>query len=89
MALGASRKSVAQMVLRQGSILISIGLAVGLALAFASERLVQSFLYHVRPLDVWTYVSVLVVLPGIGLVAALLPARKAASIQPTQALRED
>jgi len=89
MALGASRKSVAQMVLRQGSILISIGLAVGLAMAFASERLVQSFLYHVRPLDVWTYVSVLLVLPGIGLVAALLPARKAASIQPTQALRED
>jgi ABC-type lipoprotein release transport system permease subunit len=38
---------------------------------------------------VWTYVSVLVVLPGIGLVAALLPARRAASIQPTQALRED
>jgi predicted permease len=89
MALGASRKSVAQMVLRQGSILISIGLAVGLALAFAAERLVQSFLYHVRPLDVWTYISVLLVLPGIGLVAALLPARKAASIQPTQALRED
>jgi len=89
MALGASRKSIAQMVLRQGSILISIGLAVGLGLAFASERLVQSFLYHVRPLDVWTYVSVLLVLPGIGLVAALLPARKAASIQPTQALRED
>jgi len=89
MALGASRKSVAEMVLKQGSILISIGLAVGLALALASERLVQSFLYHVRPLDVWTYVSVLLVLPGIGLVAALLPARRAASIQPTQALRED
>lgn len=89
MALGASRKSVAQMVLRQGSILIGIGLVMGLALAFASERLVQSFLYHVRPLDVWTYVSVLLVLPGIGLVAALLPARKAASIEPTQALRED
>lgn len=89
MALGASRKSVAQMVLRQGSILIGIGLTVGLTMALASERLVQSFLYHVRPLDAWTYVSVLMVLPGIGLVAALLPARKAASIEPTQALRED
>lgn len=89
MALGATRQSVAQMVLRQGSILIGIGLGAGLLLAFASERLVQSFLYHVRPLDVWTYVSVLLVLPGIGLVAALLPARKAASIQPMQALRED
>jgi ABC-type antimicrobial peptide transport system permease subunit len=89
MALGATRQSVAQMVLRQGSILIGIGLGAGLVLAFASERLIQSFLYHVRPLDVGTYVSVLLVLPGIGLIAALLPARKAASIQPMQALRED
>lgn len=89
MALGATRQSVAQMVLRQGSILIGIGLGTGLLLAFASERLIQSFLYHVRPLDVWTYASVLLVLPGIGLIAALLPARKAASIQPMQALRED
>ena len=89
MALGATRQSVAQMVLRQGSILIGIGLGVGLVLAFASERLIQSFLYHVRPLDIWSYISVLLVLPVIGLIAALLPARKAASIQPMQALRED
>jgi len=89
MALGATRQSVAQMVLRQGSILIGVGLGVGLILAFASERLIQSFLYHVRPLDYWTYVAVLLVLPAIGLIAALLPARKAASIQPMQALRED
>jgi len=58
-------------------------------LAFASERLIQSFLYHVRPLDAWTYVSVLLLLPLIGLIAAFLPARKAASIEPMQALRED
>ncbi|HLZ39494.1 MAG TPA: ABC transporter permease [Candidatus Sulfotelmatobacter sp.] len=89
MALGATRQSVAQMVLRQGSILIGVGLGAGLVLAFASERLIQSFLYHVRPLDAWTYVAVLLVLPAIGLIAALLPARKAASIQPMQALRED
>lgn len=89
MALGATRQSVGQMVLRQGSILIGAGLGVGLVLAFASERLIQSFLYHVRPLDAWTYVAVLLVLPAIGLIAALLPARKAASIQPMQALRED
>ncbi len=88
-ALGATRQSVAQMVLRQGSVLIGIGLAVGLVLAFGAERLIQSFLYHVRPLDAWTYASVLLVLPAIGLVAALLPARRAASIQPMQALRED
>ena len=89
MALGATRQSVAQMVLRQGSILIGAGLAVGIVMAFFAGRLVESFLYQVRPLDVWTYVAVLVVLPGIGLIAALLPARRAASIQPMQALRED
>jgi predicted permease len=89
MALGASRQSVAQMVLRQGSILIGAGLGVGLLLAFATERLIKTFLYQVHPLDVWTYVAVLLTLPTIGLIAALLPARKAASIQPMQALRED
>ena len=89
MALGATRQSVAQMVVRQGSIVIGIGLGVGLLLAFPAERLIQSFLYQVRPLDVWTYVAVLLVLPAIGMAAALFPARKAASIQPMQALREE
>jgi len=89
MALGATRQGVAQMVLRQGSILIGIGLAVGIVMAVFAGRLVESFLYQVRPLDGWTYVAVLLVLPTIGLVAALLPARRAASIQPMQALRED
>jgi len=89
MALGATRQSVAQMVMRQGSILIGLGLGGGMLLALASERLIQSFLYRVRPLDAWTYVSVLVLLPLIGLIAAFLPARKAASIQPMEALRED
>lgn len=89
MALGATRQSVAQMVLRQGSILIGAGLAAGLLLAFAGGRLIQSFLYQVHPLDGWTYLAVALVLPVIGSVAAVLPARKAASIQPMQALRED
>ncbi len=89
MALGATRQSVAQMILRQGSILIGGGLGVGLLLAFATGRLIKSFLYQVHPLDMWTYVAVALTLPAIGLIAALLPARKAASIQPMQALRED
>ena len=89
MALGATRQSVAQMILRQGSILIGAGLGLGLLLAGGMERLIKGFLYQVHPLDVWTYLSVALILPAVGLVAALLPARKAASIQPMQALRED
>jgi ABC-type antimicrobial peptide transport system permease subunit len=89
MALGATRLSVAQLVLRQGSILVGGGLVVGLALAFATGRLVKSFLYQVQPLDLSTYGAVVLALAIIGLTAALLPARKAASIEPMQALRED
>ena len=89
MALGATRQSVAKLVLRQGSFLVGAGLGVGLILAFASGRLVKSFLYQVQPLDVWTYVAVILALLFIGMTAAFIPAHKAASIQPMQALRED
>jgi putative ABC transport system permease protein len=89
MALGATRESVAQMVLRQGSILIAVGLGLGVVLAFPAQRLIKSFLYQVPAVDAWTYAAVLLALPAVGLMAALLPARKAASIQPMQALRED
>lgn len=89
MALGATRQSVAQMVVRQGSVLVGAGVGVGLLLTFPAERLIQSFLYNVHPLDAWTYAAVLLALPIVGLIAALVPARKAASIEPMQALREE
>lgn len=89
MALGATRRSVAELVLRQGSLLVGSGLAVGLLLALAGGRLVKSFLYDVKPLDGWTYASVALALCLIGLLASLLPARRAATIEPMQALREE
>jgi putative ABC transport system permease protein len=89
MALGATRQSVATLILRQGSILIGSGLAAGLVLALFTARFVKSFLYQVPPVDMVTYVGVAVLLSLIGLVAVLLPARRAASIEPMQALRED
>jgi len=89
MALGATRISVAQLVLRQGSMLIGSGLVAGLLLAMASGRLVKSFLYQVQPLDPWTYVAVAMALVVIGLLSAFIPARRAASIQPMQALRDE
>jgi ABC-type antimicrobial peptide transport system permease subunit len=77
------------MILWQGAILIGLGLASGIALALAVGRLLRSFLYHVRPTDLLTYTGVAIGLLVIGSVASLLPAHKAASIEPMQALRED
>ncbi len=89
MALGATRPGVAQIVLRQGTILIGIGLVAGLLLAVICGRLIQSFLYQVHPVDAWTYAAVVLTLAAIGLTASVLPAHKAASIEPMQALREE
>jgi ABC-type antimicrobial peptide transport system permease subunit len=89
MALGATRVGVAKMILRQGSILIGLGLVIGLVLAVLCGRLLKGFLYEVQPLDAWTYVAVAIVLASIGLVSSLIPARNAASVQPMQALREE
>ena len=89
MALGATRSSVASLVLRQGSILVGAGLVTGLVIAVAAGRMLSSFLYQVHPLDAWTYAAVILALALVGVAASLLPARKAASIQPMQALREE
>ena len=89
MALGATRQNVARMVLWQGAVMIAIGLASGIVLALAAGQVLNSFLYDVRPTDLLTYAGVAVALLLIGLVASLLPAHKAASIEPMQALRED
>ncbi|MFZ0393447.1 MAG: hypothetical protein WAL73_06320, partial [Terracidiphilus sp.] len=66
-----------------------LGLAAGLVIAVATGRLIASFLYQVHPLDGWTYAAVILALALVGAAASLLPARKAASIQPMQALREE
>jgi predicted permease len=89
MALGATRTSVVRIVLRQGTVVIAVGLAAGLLLALGAGRLIGSFLYQVHPADPWTYAAVIIALPLIGLAASLLPARKAASVEPMQALREE
>jgi putative ABC transport system permease protein len=89
MALGATRGNVAYLILRQGSILIGWGVAAGLLLAVGTGRWVESFLYQVAPLDGLTYAGVAIALVVIGLIACLLPARRAASVDPMVALRAE
>jgi putative ABC transport system permease protein len=88
-ALGATRSGVARMILQQGAVLIGAGLASGILLALAVGQVLSSFLYYVRSTDLLTYAAVAASLFAIGLIASLLPAYKAASIEPMQALRED
>jgi putative ABC transport system permease protein len=89
MALGASPGRILTMVLRQGSVMIVTGLVVGLAAAVFAAKLLNDFLYRVSAVDPWTYIGVAVLLLVVGSVAALVPARRAAAVEPMQALREE
>ena len=89
MALGATRESIARMILRQGGLLIGSGLVAGLVMAVFAGRLVKSFLFQVKPVDLGTYIGVAILLLVIGSVASLIPAHSASTIEPMEALRED
>jgi len=86
-ALGAQRRHVMWMVMRQAGWMLAVGSAVGLCLSYSISRLLESFLYGVKPHDGWTMLAVSVVLVCCGLGAAYLPARRAAGVDPMVALR--
>lgn len=88
MALGATRQSVARLVLREASLLMSAGLVAGVVLALLGGRLIKSFLYSVQPSDPWTYAGVVLTIAVIGTLASLLPSLRAARIEPVEALRQ-
>ena len=87
MALGAQRASVAAMVLRQGAVLAALGLAAGTAAALALSRTLASLLYGIGPHDPATFAAVVGLLAAAALGACYLPARRAARLDPTRALR--
>jgi ABC-type antimicrobial peptide transport system permease subunit len=89
MALGATREATAFLVLRDTGRLAAIGLLAGLALSFAAARLEASVLFGVRPLDALSIAGALCILLAAVAGAAWLPARRAASIEPMQALRAE
>ncbi|MEM7482017.1 MAG: ABC transporter permease [Acidobacteriota bacterium] len=88
-ALGARSRDLLLLVIAEGLKLVGIGAALGLACAFVASRWFTSLLFGVRPLDPQTYVNVTLLLAVIALVACTVPARRAARIDPLEALRRE
>ncbi|MBN9617456.1 MAG: hypothetical protein BGO25_03655 [Acidobacteriales bacterium 59-55] len=89
MAMGASRASVTSMVLRQALGLALLGIAIGLPLALFAGHLAKNTLFHISPSDPTTFFAVSCILPMLALVGTWLPARRAAAVDPIQALRSE
>jgi putative ABC transport system permease protein len=89
LALGATRAGILRMVFRQALVLIAAGLIVGIALSIGGGTLIKSFLYGVKPFDALTYIGVVVLVLAVGSLAAFVPARRAASVEPMNVLHEE
>ena len=87
MALGAQARDVLRMVLRQGAVLIAVGVAAGSLAALLLTSLMKSLLFGVSPADPLTFLGVAVLLIAVALIATYLPARRATRIDPVTTLR--
>ena len=88
-AIGAQKRDVAQLFLRESALLILAGVILGIPLALASARVLKSLLYGVEPTDTSTLFLAVTIFLIAGLCASILPVRRATRIEPTQALRYD
>lgn len=89
MALGATAASVRQMVVRQGLVLAAWGVVIGLIGSAALSRVMSSILFGVSAIDPWTYAAVSVTLVYVSMAASWIPARRAAGVDPSRALRSE
>ena len=87
MSLGAGRGRVQRMILREGGVLLAIGLVLGLAGAFLGTGLIRGLLFGVAPHDPTTFIGVTVMMAAIGIVACWIPALRAARIDPAISMR--
>jgi predicted permease len=89
MALGAQRNDVLWLIMRETVVLLATGVAIGVPAALAAARLVKKLLFGLTPADPLTIAGAAVVLFAAGALAGFLPARRAASLEPTLALRSE
>jgi len=87
MALGADVSDVLTLVVGQGMLLAMAGVALGLAGAFALTRVLERFLWGVRPTDPFTFTAVALLLAAVAMLASYIPARRATRVDPLVALR--
>jgi putative ABC transport system permease protein len=87
MALGARPQDISRLVVGQGTQLTALGIFLGVAAALGLTRLLSSLLFDVRPQDPLTFAAVAVLLAGVAMLATYLPARRAARVDPMEALR--
>ena len=89
MALGAERRAIFRLVLREGMVLAGAGAALGLCSALLASRLVEAYLHGVGARDTATFAAVPVLLGAVALAACWIPCRRATRIDPMAALREE
>ena len=89
LALGATRANILAMILREGSVLLAVGITVGLAIALLTAKLVASQMYGISERDPSSFAVVSLLLAGISLLACLIACRRAVSVDPIVALRAE
>jgi predicted permease len=89
MALGAAASDVIQLVLREGMLLVTTGVVIGIPLSLAGSRLLQGFLFGLKATDPFSLITVILLLGMVAALAALVPALRAAKVDPLVALRSE
>jgi ABC-type antimicrobial peptide transport system permease subunit len=89
MALGATARDVIGLVVRQGGRQLAVGLAVGLVMAFGLTRVIGILMFDITPQDPPVFSVVVATILAVGILASLVPARRATLTEPTTALRHE
>jgi len=87
MALGAQRQNVLRLVLREGLLVVTLGIAAGLSGALILMRVMRNLLYDITPTDPLTFVAISLLLGTVAFLACWIPARHASRVDPMEALR--